>query len=140
MRGRRYPALSCAARHSHASHTQALLQSVPASVPMETTMIVLSAKAEEFLNTCFKNQNPKPELRVYAIPGPMLILAMDKARVEDDDIEEKGGFTFCMTKELRRMVREVEIDVGTTGFTCTPLIPLPAGSCSGGCSSCSGCH
>lgn len=103
-------------------------------------MIVLSEKAREFLETCFKNQDPRPDLRVYAIPGPMLILAMDKARKDADDIEEKGGFTFCMAKELRRMVREVEIDVGTTGFMLTPLVPLPAGSCSGGCGSCSGCH
>ena len=79
-----------------------------------TTMIILSDKAKAFLETCFPSKE-KPTLRIYAIPGPMLILAMD-------------------------LVREVEIDVGQTGFVCTPLVPLPGSSCSGGCAGCSGCH
>lgn len=102
-------------------------------------MIVLSDKARAFLETCFPNQQ-KPTLRIYAIPGPMLILAMDKQVGEEDVTEEKGGFVFCMTRELARMVREVEIDMGQKGFVCTPLVPLPGSSCSGGCAGCSGCH
>ena len=102
-------------------------------------MIILSDKARVFLETCFPGKE-KPSLRIYAIPGPMLILAMDKAVGDEDVTEEKGGFTFCMTRELQRLVREVEIDVGQTGFVCTPLVPLPGSSCSGGCAGCSGCH
>lgn len=104
-----------------------------------TTMIILSDKAKAFLETCFPSKE-KPTLRIYAIPGPMLILAMDKAVNDEDVTEEKGGFTFCMTRELMLLVREVEIDVGQTGFICTPLVPLPGSSCSGGCAGCSGCH
>lgn len=104
-----------------------------------TSMIILSDKAKAFLETCFPSKE-KPTLRIYAIPGPMLILAMDKAVNDEDVTEEKGGFTFCMTRELMLLVREVEIDVGQTGFVCTPLVPLPGSSCSGGCAGCSGCH
>lgn len=107
-------------------------------------MITLTESASKLLTEYFKTLEKRP-IRVYAIPGgckgPMLIIALDETHEEYDEIEEKDGFCFCMARELKEMVREVTIDAGSTGFTCTPLVPLPnSGGCSSCSGSCSGCH
>ncbi len=107
-------------------------------------MIILTESAKNLLTDYFRTLEKRP-IRVYAIPGgckgPMLIIALDEAHEEYDEIEEKDGFCFCMARELKEMVREVTIDAGSTGFTCTPLVPLPnSGGCSSCSGSCSGCH
>ena len=101
-------------------------------------MILLSDKARGMLEDFFKKNERKP-VRVYAVSGchgPTLAMALDNAREDADEVEEKGGFTFCMDKGLKALVRQVEIDAGSTGFTCTPLVPLP--NTGSGCSSCGG--
>lgn len=108
-------------------------------------MIILSDRARSLFDDFFRTREKGP-IRVYAVSGchgPMLALALDRVNEEADEVEEKGGYLFCMDRQLKSLVREVDIDAGNTGFSCTPLIPLPTGagnacaSCGGGCS---GCH
>lgn len=101
-------------------------------------MITLTESAKKQLDEYFAAL-PRSPIRIYAIPGgcrgPMLIMSLDEAHEEFDEIEETDGFRFCMARELRAMVQHVTIDCGVTGFSCTPLVPLPG---SGGCTSCGG--
>lgn len=104
-------------------------------------MITLTEKARQEFEEFFKTM-PKRPVRVYLIPGgcsgPMCILAMDDI-TEDDVTEEVDGITFCMAAGLKDMIGGATIDVGAGGgFRCTPDRPI-ASSCSGSCSSCSGC-
>lgn len=112
-------------------------------------MITLTDSARKGIAAFLANK-PSDPIRVYPqknhAGGVSLALALDKIQEDCDEIEEVGGFTFCMNRDLKRMVHQVTIDQGRTGFVCTPLIPLPklevgcscGGSCSG--SGCSGCH
>lgn len=99
-------------------------------------MVTLSPAAQEELQKFFET-NPKKPVRIYVIHGGcsglMLVLALDDPN-EEDEVEEKAGITFCMQKNLKEAVRNVTIDVGAMGFTCTPEVPLP--NAGGGCASC----
>lgn len=106
-------------------------------------MITLLDDAKHELDEFFKTTAKRP-IRVYLVPGgcsgPFPSLALDDP-VEDDEVEEVAGMTFCMAKSLKAMIGGVTIGLGPMGFQCTPEIPLPMG---GGCSTCGGscpsCH
>ncbi len=112
-------------------------------------MITLTDSARKAIAEFVKGKSSALDpIRVYPqkdhAGGVHLALALDKIQEEYDEVEETGGFTFCMNKDLKRMVHYVTVDMGSTGLVCTPLIPLPkltVTSCSGSCSgSCSSCH
>lgn len=66
-----------------------------------------------------------------------MALALDEPK-DDDQTEEQGGFTFCMSKDLQEKVQGVKIDLTYMGFAVEPVVPLSAdgGSACGSCSSC----
>ena len=104
-------------------------------------MITLLDDAKNELDEFFKTTEKRP-IRVYLVPGgcsgPFPSLALDDP-IEEDLVEEVGGLTFCMGKQLQKLIGGVTIGLGPMGFQCTPDIPLPGGGCSscgGGCSSC----
>ncbi len=103
-------------------------------------MITLSDKARELLAQCLDPDEVRP-IRVYSVPGgcrgPMLVLALDEAHEDFDELCEAGGFRFCMARELAERTGGVDLDADASGFSLSPRRPLaPAGGCSGSCSSC----
>ncbi len=112
-------------------------------------MITLTEKARTGIADFLKNK-PAAPIRVYPkkdhAGGISLALALDTIHEDTDEVMECDGFTFCINRDLKRMVQHVTIDRGTMGFVCTPLIPLPdlkagCGCTPSGCTgSCSSCH
>ncbi len=112
-------------------------------------MITLTDSARRAIADFVRGRKPGTldPIRVYPrkdnAGGVQLALALDRIQEELDEVEETGGFTFCMNKDLKRMVHHVTVDMGSTGLVCTSLIPLPkmaakgcSASCGGNCSSC----
>ena len=112
-------------------------------------MITLTENARAAVAAFLKGK-PEAPIRVYPqknhAGGVSLALALDQIHEDTDEVKECGGFTFCMNRDLKRMVQHVTIEQGSTGFVCTPLLPLPkldvGGCCSAsGCTGrCTGCH
>ncbi|MDR1856493.1 MAG: IscA/HesB family protein [Desulfovibrio sp.] len=101
-------------------------------------MLELTDSARKELEAYFENKE-KATIRIYAANGccgARLALALDDA-TPDDHTEEKGGFTFCMNKELLSQVQGVTVNMGYMGFMIDPLVPLPAVE-GGGCAACGG--
>lgn len=105
-------------------------------------MLELTDSARKELESYFADKE-KSDIRIYLAPGgccgPQLMLALDAA-TDEDQSEEQAGFTFCLNEELLARIQGVKIDVGQTGFTVEPTVPLPetgggCGGCSGGCGS-----
>ena len=55
---------------------------------------------------------------------------------DDDNVEEKDGFTFCVSKDLLATIGGVNIDLSYMGFVVEPQIPLTAQGESSSCGSC----
>ncbi len=112
-------------------------------------MVTLTERARQGIADFMKNKSAEP-IRVYPRrerDGTLsLALALDKVHDEIDEVEEVNGFTFCMNRQLKRMIQHVTVDLGKMGFICNPLIPLPKMAPQQGCGSfscggnCSGCH
>lgn len=107
-------------------------------------MITLTEEARKGIEAFLSNK-PKDPIRVYPrkdhCGGVHLALALDQIQEDQDEVEVVDGFTFCMNSDLKRMVQQVSIAQGGTGFICKPLFPLPkmdVGCSCGG--NCSGCH
>ena len=106
-------------------------------------MLELTESARKELESYFEGRE-KGVIRVYLAPGgccgPRLALALDAA-TDQDQSEERGGFTFCINKELLAQIHGVKIDLSQMGFSVEPEAPLPenagvgCGSCCGGCGS-----
>lgn len=105
-------------------------------------MVELSGDALKELNEYFKDKE-KGSIRIYLAPGgcsgPRLALALDEA-ADDDDREERDGYTFVINKNLAGEIGSCKIELGPMGFDVIPEKPLPqpaGGSACGGC--CGGC-
>jgi Fe-S cluster assembly iron-binding protein IscA len=103
-------------------------------------MLELTESAQKELEAYFENKE-KATIRIYAATGccgpARLALALDEPTV-DDLTEEKGGFTFCMSKDLLAQVQGVTVNTGYMGFMVESIVPLPVaeggcGTCGGGC-------
>ena len=58
---------------------------------------------------------------------------------DEDETQEVGGITFCMTKDLYQMIGEVSVGLSYMGFTISSERPYSASAPQGhGCSGCSG--
>jgi len=106
-------------------------------------MIELTDAAKKELEAFFKDKK-KETIRIYAASscsGPRLALALDEAK-DDDQTEEQGGFTFCMSSDLVEKAKSVKIDLTYMGFVVEPEVPLIAegGSACGSCCSSCGSH
>jgi len=103
-------------------------------------MLELTDAARKELEAFFADKK-KETIRIYAVSscgGPRLALALDEAN-DQDQTEEQGGFTFCISKELLEKVQGVKIDLTYMGFAVEPEVPVAAeggsacGSCCGSC-------
>lgn len=106
-------------------------------------MLELTDAARKELEAFFADKK-KETIRIYAVNscgGPRLALALDAA-TDQDQTEEQGGFTFCMSKELLEQAKSVKVDLTYMGFSVEPEVPLVAegGSACGSCCSSCGSH
>ncbi len=105
-------------------------------------MLELSESAQKELEAYFEGKD-RGVIRIYLAPGgcsgPRLALGIDEPAA-DDDVEEVGGFKFCINKKLEEQIGSAKIDLNPMGFVVDPEKPLPqleGGSACGGC--CGGC-
>lgn len=100
-------------------------------------MITISESAVKELDEFFTDKEKSP-IRVYLSPGgcggPRLALALDKPG-DDDKVEERDNYTFCMDKNLFEATGDISIDLSYMGFAIESDNPVGGG---GGCG-CSGC-
>lgn len=106
-------------------------------------MIELSESAHKELVAFFaSNPDKDANVRIFTAMGcggPRLNMALD-APTDDDVVEDKGEFKFCIEKSLLDQVKSVKVDLSYMGFMLDPEVPLPAPE-GGGCGSCcGGCH
>ena len=103
-------------------------------------MFELTDAARKELDAFFKDKK-KETIRIYAAngcSGPRLALALDEPNEQQDVLEEREGFAFCMDKELLAQVEGVKIDMTYMGFAVIPTVPLPVPEGGGGCAGCGG--
>jgi len=105
-------------------------------------MLELSESAQKELEAYFEGKE-RGVIRIYLAPGgcsgPRLALGLDES-APDDDVEEQGGFKFCINRKLAEQIGSAKIDLNQMGFVVEPENPLPqpeGGSACGGC--CGGC-
>lgn len=103
-------------------------------------MLELSDSAKKELDAYFEGKD-KGTIRLFMVPGgcsgPRLALQLDEAG-PDDAVEEVGGFTFCVNKELLDEIKSAKIDLTPMGFVVIPEVPLPSTGGAGGCGGCCG--
>lgn len=104
-------------------------------------MIEMTDAARKELEEYFKDKE-RGDIRIYLAPGgcsgPRLALALDNP-TDDDDVQEVGGFKFCISKKLEGDTGNISIDLTDMGFNVVPEkeLPMPEGGGCGGC--CGGC-
>lgn len=98
-------------------------------------MLAISENAVKELDVFFTDKEKSP-IRVYLAPGgcsgPRLALALDSPE-SDDTVEEKSGYTFCISNDLFAQTGEISVDLSPMGFSVDSANPISGG---GGCSSC----
>jgi len=104
-------------------------------------MITVTEAAKTELASFFEARDKSP-VRIYlqsSCGGAMLRLALDEENPEEDKAFEVEGYRFLVEKDLAEIALPIQVDFTDYGFMVTSdtlAEHMPAGNCSGSCSSC----